>query len=206
MSNGILVGGVLVTGFVVFMTGAVAWRPEYDRPLAESLPVIHTDRRRRRWIHVWMLLAMLITPAGVAGLAVLPGTEAFVLITIMAAVVYGIGSVCWVVSLAFRLTVMPWAAEQAERTDEPPDGFAALDEWATSLFTIHMAASYAAFAALGVAVLVSDTFPLWLGWVGVGWGVAFLSGFVATGSTGPFSPPFWAHSYPLMIGVVLLAT
>jgi len=123
VSNGILVGGVLVTGFVVFMTGAVAWRPEYDRPLAESLTVIHTDHRRRRWIHVWMLLAMLITPAGVAGLAVLPGTDAFVLITIMAAVVYGIGSVCWVVSLAFRLTVMPWAAEQAERTDEPAGRF-----------------------------------------------------------------------------------
>lgn len=201
-----LIGGVLIAGLVVFMTGAVAWRVEYDRPLDESLPLIHTDRRRRAWIHVWMLLAMLITPAGVAGLAVLPGTDLTTLTTVMAAVVYGIGSVCWVVSLAFRLTVVPWAAERAERTSEPPDGFPALDAWSTSLFAIHLAASYAAFAVLGAAILLSNTFPMWLGWTGVGWGVVFLSGFVATGVDGPFSPPFWAHTYPAVVGVVLLAT
>jgi hypothetical protein len=196
----VLAGGVLLAGLVVFLVGAVAWRLAYEQPLPEALRAVHGDRRRRAWIHVWMLGGLFLTSAGIAGFAVVAGgVEA-----VMAAVVYAIGAVCWIVSLAFRLTVVPWAAERTVAEDRPPEGFAALDAWAGSLYVVHMAASYAAFAVLGAAILAGDDLPRWLGWLGVGWGTGFLAGFVATRFAGPFNPPFLAHAYTAVVGVMLL--
>jgi hypothetical protein len=200
-----LVGGTLVAGLVIFLVGAVAWRLAYEQPLRDALRVIHADRRRRAWIHAWMLVALFVTPAGIAGFAAVAGATA-VLPAIMAAQVYGLGAVCWIAALAFRLTVVPWAAGSTVADGEPPDGFVALDSWAGALHAVHMAASYAAFALLGWALLASRGGPRWLGWLGIAWGVTFLGGFVATRFAGPFNPPFWAHAYTGVVGVVLLTS
>ncbi len=199
-----VVGGVLVAGFVVFLIGAVAWRLDYERPAEESLPLIHADRRRRTWIHVWMIAAMFITPAGLVGLALLPDLSDVEEPAAMAAIVYAIGAVCMMVFLGFRLTVVPWAAERTVVDGTPPDGFAVLEAWAGSLYVVHMLASYAVFALLGGTVLASDVLAPWAGWVGLGLGTAFLTGFVATRFAGPFNPPFMAHLYTGLLGVVLL--
>ncbi len=201
-----LVGGILVAGCVVFLVGAVAWRLDYQRPAEESLPLIHADRRRRMWIHVWMLAAMFITPAGLVGLAQLPDLSDVAQPAAMAAIVYTIGAVCMIVSLCFRITVVPWAAERMVADGKPPDGFAPLEAWTGSLYVMHMLASYAAFAALGATVLASDVLAPWSGWVGLGMGTVFLIGFVATRFAGPFNPPFLAHLYTGLLGVVLLVT
>ncbi len=201
-----LVGAALVAGLVLFMVGAVRWRLSYEKPPAESLPFIHRDRARRRWIHVWMLAAMLVTPAAVAGFGTLPATGSGRAFAAMAATGYAIGAAGWVMSLTFRLTVVPWAAERTVSTGSVPDVFPAFDAWAGSLYVLHMAVSYASFALLGAAVLGSDVAPAWIGWLGIGWGIVFLAGFAATRFSGPFNPPFWAHLYPATLGVVLLAT
>lgn len=199
-----LVGAVLLAGLVIFLVGAVRWRMTYERPLAEALRVIAGDRPRRAWIHLWMIVALLVTPAGLGALGLLLADPVARVLAVMASVVYAIGAVCWVVSLAFRLTVVPWAAEQTLGQGEPPTGFAALDAWAGALYTLHMASSYVAFALLGCALLPSGDVPGWLGWLGIGWGIVFLTGFVATRFAGPFNPPFWAHAYTGVVGAVLL--
>jgi hypothetical protein len=204
MQGSALVGGVLVAGLAVFLVGAAAWRLEYQRPLRESLPAIHRDRRRWTWIQVWMVTAMLITPAGLAGLAVVLDEPTSTVLASMAAVVYVSGGVCWIASLAFRLTVVPWAAERAVTVGDVPDGFAAHDRWAGTLYRVHMLTAYVASAVIGIAVLVSDGMPTWLGWTGIGWGVAFAAGLLATRFAGPFNPPFWAHLYTASVGVYLL--
>jgi hypothetical protein len=201
-----LVGIVLVAGLVVFFVGAAGWRAAYDRPLRETLPVIHTDRRRRAWIHVWMIPAMFLTSAGVLGLAGVVADGLAATLVLMAGAAYALGAVCWIASLAFRLTVVPWGAERAVEAGEPPDGFPALDGWAGSLYVVHMASAYVVFAALGAAVLVDDLLPRWVGWTGIVWGLGFLAGFVATRFEGPFNPPIWAHLYTFLIGVMLLAS
>jgi hypothetical protein len=201
-----LVGGVLVAGLVTFLVGAGAWRLDYQRPLEESLPIIHRDRRRWTWIHVWMVTAMPVTFAGLAGLAVILEEPTATVLAAMAAAVYVSGGICWSASLAFRLTVVPWAAERTATLGGVPDGFAAQDRWAGALYCIHMLTAYVASAVLGAAVLVSDALPTWLGWAGVGWGLAFAAGLTATRFAGPFNPPFWAHLYTATLGVVLLTT
>lgn len=187
-----LVGVVLVAGLVIFIIGAARWRLSYEGPAEKSLPLVHADKRRRAWIHVWMLVAAFVTPAGLAGLATLPEAGAF---AAMAAAVYAIGSAVWVLSLTFRLTVVQWAAERTATTGEVPELFPPFDAWAGSLYVFQMVASYVSFALLGGAVLAGDLAPTWVGWLGVGWGVLFLAGFALTRFAGPFSPPFWAHAY-----------
>jgi hypothetical protein len=199
-----LVGGVLAAGLGIFLVGAAAWRLEYQRPLQESLPAIHRDRRRWVWIHVWMVAAMLVTPAGLAGLAVILEQTTATVLAAMAAAAYVSGAIFWIASMAFRLTVVPWAAERTVTVGEVPDGFAAYDGWAGALYCIHMLSAYGASAVLGVALLASDDLPAWLGWAGIGWGLAFAAGLVLTRFAGPFNPPFWAHLYTGTVGVYLL--
>jgi hypothetical protein len=202
----LVVGVTLVVGLVVFLVGAGGWRLGYDRPLAEALPLIHAEPRRRAWIHLWMIPALFITPAGLAGLVTLATGTLAVALTTMAATVYVLGAVCWIASLAFRLTVVPWGAERAVEDGEPPGLFVALDRWAGSLYVVHMASAYVAFALAGAAVLAWGALPGWVGWLGVGGGLGFLAGFVATRFSGPFNPPAWAHTYTALLGVMLLTT
>lgn len=158
MESSALVGGVLASGLLIFLVGAAAWRLDYQRPLPESLPLVHRDRRRWTWIHVWMMTAMVVTPAGLAGLASALNERTAAVLTAMAAAVY----------------------------------------------CVHMLTAYVGSAVLGGAVIFSDALPTWLGWTGVGWGLAFAAGLVATRFAGPFNPPFWAHLYTGTVGVFLL--
>jgi len=203
VDGAVLIGGVLVAGLVLFLVGAVAWRLEYQQPLQEALSAIHRDRGRRAWIHTWMIVALFVTPAGLVGLTLALGEPTATVLAGMATAVYGAGGLCWIVSLAFRLTVVPWAAEQAT-AGQVPEGFAAYDQWAGALYVVHMLTAYVGSAVLGMAVLASDALPAWLGWAGVLWGLAFAVGFVATRFAGPFNPPFLAHLYTGTVGLVLL--
>jgi hypothetical protein len=202
-----IVGAILVAGVVVFTVGAVRWRLDYERPLAESLPLIHAHRRRRAWIQSWMLVAMFVTTAGIAGFAVVvPDAPDSAFAAVMAAFVYALGALCMIVSLTFGLTVVPWAAERTVASGSIPEGFAAYRAWTSWLYVVHMVASYTAFAVLGAAVLASSTMPHWTGWVGLVLGAGCLAGFVATRFAGPFNPPILAHTFTGLLGVVLLVT
>lgn len=199
-----VVGMTLVAGPVIFLIGAGGWRLAYERPLREALMVIHRDRWRRAWIHVWMIVAMLVSAAGVAGFAVVVTEPAAVAVTVMGATLFVVGSVCWIGALTFRLTVVPWAAARTVERREPPDGFAAFDAWAGSLYSVHMASAYAASSVIGAAVLLDGVLPPWVGWTGVVWGSAFLVGFVTRRAPNLFNPPFWAHVYLALVGAMLL--
>jgi hypothetical protein len=204
VDGSVFVGGVLITGLVVFLVGAVFWRLDYQRPLPEALPLIHRDRRRWAWIHTWMIAGLVTTPAGLVGLTLALAEPTDRVLAGMATAVYGVGAVCWIVGLAFRLTVTPWAAEQAVSSGQVHDGFSAYERWAGALYVVHMLTAYVGSALLGIALLASDAFPTWLGWAGIVWGLAFAAGFAATRFAGAFNPPFWAHLYTGGIGLVLL--
>jgi len=200
----VLIGGVLIAGLVVFLVGAVFWRLDYQRALPEALPLIHRDRRRWAWIHTWMIAGLVITPAGLVGLTLSLEEPTATVLAGMATAVYVVGAVCWIVCLAFRLTVTPWAAGQAVISGQVPDGFPAYERWAGALYVVHMLTAYAGSAVLGIALLASDAVPTWLGWAGIVWGLAFAAGFAATRFAGAFNPPFWAHLYTGGVGLGLL--
>ncbi len=151
-----------------------------------------------------MIAGVVITPAGLVGLTLALREPTATVLAGMATAVYAVGAVCWIVCLAFRLTVTPWAAERAVTSGQVPDGFAAYERWAGALYVVHMLTAYVGSAVLGVALLASDAVPTWLGWAGIVWGLAFAAGFAATRFAGAFNPPFWAHLYTGGVGLVLL--
>jgi hypothetical protein len=130
------VGVVLIAGLTLFLVGAARWRLAYEQPSPQVLHTIHVDRRRRAWIHGWMVPGVLVTAGGTAGIA-------------------------------------------------------------------GLAAGPAQPAAFMAAMLCTDGLPIWTGWTGVGVGTLLGAGFAVTRASGPFNPPFWAHSYTGMLGVVL---
>jgi hypothetical protein len=202
----VVVGWILVAGFVTFLTGAAGWRMAYEQPLEESLRVVAGDRRRPAWIHRWMILAMFVTSAGVAGVPLLMRADEFALVVaVTAAVAYGLGAACWIAALVFRLTVVPWAAERTVADGRVPEPFPALDAWAGTLYVVHMASAYASFALLGLAVLAAEVLAPWVGWTGIILGLGSLAGFAATRAAGPFNPPVLAHLYTFILGITVLA-
>jgi hypothetical protein len=85
-------------------------------------------------------------------------------------------------------------------------GFVAWDRWAGTLYRIHMLTSYLTFALLGAAVLADTDLPTAVGWLGLAWGLAFAAGFAVPGRHQVvFYPPFWALTYPAVVGVRLIA-
>ena len=200
-------GLVLVAGLVVFLVGAVRWRPEYQAEAEVALPAVHADPRRWTWIHAWMAAAMFVTPAGLAMAAVVARPDDAAVTAWAAAVVFTVGAVCWLVALTHRLTVLPWAARQFAADGRLPDVYVATEPWASLLYRAHMFSAYATFVVLGAAVVLDDDLPAWLGWLGVGWGCAFGAVLTVGGRIAyAVHPPFWAHTYPAVVGVVLIVT
>jgi hypothetical protein len=112
-----------------------------------------------------------------------------------------------VVSLTYRLTVVPWAAARTVADGRAPDLYLATEPWASLLYRAHMLSAYATFVVLGAAVVLDQGLPAWVGWLGVGWGCAFAA-LLAVGGRIAYvvHPPFWAHTYPAVVGVVLIVT
>ena len=198
-------GWTLVAGFVVFLTGAARWRVAYEGPPEATMPLLHADRRRRAWIHTWMIAGLVVTPAGLAAYAATAEPLAARSAGWAATLVYAIGAACFVVSLAFRLTVVPWAAERVVGGGVLPELYGALDAWAGLLYLVHMFSAYAAFVVLGGAVVADDSLPPWIGWLGVAWGLVSVL-VLAAGRSWRYvvQPPILAHTVTAAVGVALL--
>lgn len=195
-----LVGWLLVAGFVAFMMGAGAWRLEYEQPLEKSLPFMHGDVRRLRWIHWWMVPAVFLTVAGLGGLAWLVADAG----AAVAAAGYALGAAFWVLALLFRLTVGEWAAEQAAATGEIPAMYPSLARWMGLGHGAHMMSAYVTAIPLAVALVGADLIPSWLGWAGGIWGVTLAVAMLIPRVSFIASPPFWAHLFTFAIGLALL--
>lgn len=101
------------------------------------------------------------------------------------------------------LLAAPGAAALTVATGAIPGSYPSLHRLGSALYAGHMLLSYATFMLLGIAVLHTSLTPAWAGWVGVVVGGLGLVGFPLLRG-GPFAPPILAHSYGLLLGIVLL--
>ena len=198
------IGAVLLAGLLTFLTGAVFWKPAlYQQALPQALAAMAKDAPRLRWIQSWMFVGVVTTTVGVSLLAHRIDLDGERVWSTVGAACFALGAPLMLVALAFGLAVRPWAAEETVATGEVPRGYEAFDRFAGLLMAGHMVTEYASWAFLGAALLQTGTVPAWLGWSGVGAGSLFAVGFV-TLRGGPFAPPFLAHVYPAVVGIVLL--
>jgi hypothetical protein len=195
---------MLIAGFLLFGVGAVFWKPAvYQQELPLALPEMAIDRERLRWIYTWMSVGVTVTALGIALLAVQMVIRDEVILSILAAGLFGLGAAAWIIALLFRVTVGLWAAEETSNAGSVPLAFEAWSAWADSAYRYHMATAYVSWALIGGGLLVTGLTPAWLGWAGVALGAIMSIGLVALRG-GPFSPPILAHVYPAAVGIALL--
>ena len=200
MSDQDWIGWLLVSGLVAFTVGAARWRRQYEQPLEIALPLKASDKRRLRWIHLWMMVGIALTTVGLAATAIFIGSPW----SAVAAVLYAMGATAFLISITFRLTVEEWAAVETVTTGEVPSVYLPLSAWSGGLYGLHMVTAYLSAIPLAVVILVDDIGPVWLGWGGVVWGTACAVGFVLTRGSGFFSPPILAHVFTAALGLALV--
>lgn len=185
---------------MTFTIGAVRWRLEYEQPLEKSLPLKASDRGRLRWIEYWMMVGVVLTPAGLAATAMAIASP----LAAGAAALYAMGATGWLIAITFRLTVEEWAAAETVATGVVPSSYPPLAAWSGGLHGLHMVTAYLSAIPLAWVLVTDGLVPAWLGWAGGVWGAAFAAGFILTRGRGFFSPPILAHLFTGAFGLALL--
>ena len=195
---------LLIAAFVVFLTGAAFWLVgEFEHPLASRLRAVAMRHRRWMWIHAWMFAGTLLSIVATTSLVALLRAGGGGWLATTALVLFVTGCLAFLAALIVGLSVTPAAAPATAQTGVVPTSCLSTHTFASRLHIGFMMLSYATFVLLGLAVLGSSLVPVWVGWVGVAAGASGLVGFPLLRG-GPFAPPIIAHSFGMLVGVVML--
>ncbi len=169
-----ITGMLLILGSLITPTGASLYMVVKDpkgpmifgQPPREWLRLVGEHQAAWRWATIFFLAGSIISLVGLLGLTGLllhagdPGLAA------VGFLLFLLGNVFWIIILAARLTVDPWAAKELARMDVIPESYTALSSWMGALFTLYTIPAFAGLACYGGAMLVSSgVLPLWLGWL-----------------------------------------
>lgn len=202
------VTGAILTLNILFLPGVALYMLVKDKkgpmifgqPPHEWLRLVHEHPRSWRWATLSFLGGILVILFGLVLLAGLlrdardPGFAAVGLAA------FAVGAVLWVVYLAARLTIDPWAGKELAATGAIPEAYTPLSRWNGALFTIFSFLAFGGMLLFGVAMLATPLLPAWLGWATVIYSLAGLALHTITGD----SLPAMHHVMPLVIGLVLL--
>lgn len=206
-SNGLFsVAIIMLLGFVFFLTGAIFWKPKvYEQPFATSLPAMHKDKKRMRWIYYWMIAGIATSACGWLTFILFFWKENDHVFSPSAGLLFVLGAALMMVSIGFRLTVQEDAAKETEISGNIPSHYSSFQNWAGLLYSLHMVFSFISWTLIGVSILLTKTLPVSLGWAGVIGGIICSLGFI-TFRNGPFAPPILAHLYSAVIAVIIISS
>jgi hypothetical protein len=192
----LVLGGASLSGTIRDEQGSFI----FGLPPREWLRLVFAHPHLWQWGTILFISGVVVTILGLAMLTTLlsdAGDRAFSPLGLIA---FLFGAVLWVISLAFRLSIDPWAAQEAAKTAAIPEFYVPLTRWAGVLFVIYTVLAFSALAAYGGAVLSTPVLPHWVGWLALVYGLAGLG---LVGVSGD-APPFLHHLMPLLIGILLL--
>ena len=202
------VAGILLILPIIFAPGVALYMRVKDKggpiifgqPPREWLRLVHEHPRAWFWATVSFMAAILIITGGLvllAGQLRRAGDPGFADMGLLA---FAIGAVLWVVHLAARLSVDPWAGNELAAKGSVPEVFTALSRWNWALYIIFMVLAFDGMLLFGGAILVTGLLPPWLGWATIAYSAAGL-GILAAARD---ALPIMHHLMPLVIGITLL--
>lgn len=201
-------GVLLIVGSILFLSGAGSYAFVRDKggpmifgqPPREWLRLVFEHQALWRQATILFITGVIVTLLGLTLLGSLfrgAGDPAFSQVGLLAFV---FGAIMWVINLAARLTLDPWAAKAMVATGEIPEAYKPITAWTGALFVIFTILTFAALAIYGGAVLVTGLLPGWAGWLAIVYGLAGLLLLVVTRD----APPFLHYLMPILIGALLL--
>jgi hypothetical protein len=194
-SSGIRLSGVLlIFGAVFVWLGAVSFP-------GMGLEQIAARRAGHLFTVGGFLAGSLVSLAGFAALRSQLRERGDALFSELGLLALTIGTVCWVLHLGFRATVMVAVAQEFAAT--PPSWYQPLRLWSGAMYAAYMFLAYLSIAAYGTALRKA-------GWAGKGWGRAFVVfgllaavSFVSGGLLGT-ALPLMVQFMPYAMGMILL--
>ncbi|HEY7339475.1 MAG TPA: hypothetical protein VH591_01220 [Ktedonobacterales bacterium] len=172
----------------------------FGQPPHEWLRLVHEHPRPWFWATVSFIGAILVTLFGLgllAGLLRVAGDPGFSDVGLLA---FAVGAVLWVIHLAERLTVHPWAGKELAMKGAIPEVYTALSTWTWAMFVIFTILAFGGMMAFGGAILATNLLPHWLGWTTI---IYSAVGLVILAITRD-ALPIMHHLMPFVIGIVLL--
>ena len=202
-----------VTGMVLVLSGLLAldiWPYMlvkdkhgpiiFGQPPHEWLRLVHEHPRPWFWATSSFIGAILVTLFGLGLLASLlriTGDPGFSDVGLLS---FAVGAVLWVIHLAERLTVHPWAGKELAAKGVIPEIYTALSTWTWAMFVIFTILAFGGIMAFGGAILATNLLPHWLGWAAIIYSAAGLVILAITRD----ALPIMHHLMPLVFGIVLL--
>ncbi len=203
-----MAGALLILGSVIVLSSAALYMFVRD----ESTPIIF-GQPPRVWLRLvgkhpslwfWATLSLIagpiVTLMGFGLLSALlhgAGDPGYAQLGLLA---LAFGAVLWVINLAARLSIDPWAAKLLAETGAIPESYTAISLWTGVLFAIYTVLTFAALALYGGAILATPSLPHWVGWASILYGLAGLVYFAVMRD----APPFLHYLMPVLLGVLLL--
>ena len=158
---------VLILGTLLFGSGAGLYLPIKDEkgsfifgpPPREWLRLVFDHPGLRQGSTILLISGVVVTILGLAMFTSLLGDAGDRNFLQLGLIAFAFGAVLWVISLAFRLSIDLWAAQEMARTAAMPDYYVPLTRWTGVLFVIYTVLAFSALAAYGGAVLSTGVLP-----------------------------------------------
>ena len=148
-------GIALMLGSLLFLGGAgMTPRDEqgtfiYSLPQRAQLLLIAKHTRLWKWSASFCISGVVVTLLGLALLASLLREAGDRLFSLPGLIAFGFGAVLWVIHLASRPSIDPWAAQETANTGLIPDVYEPITRWRWMLFVLYTVLAFSALAAYG---------------------------------------------------------
>ena len=201
-------GVTLIVGCALLLAGATLYTfvrdPDgpviFGQPTREWLRLVHEHETYWRAATLLFICGVVMTTASLVLFTQLlraAGDPGFSQVALFA---FAFGAMPWVINLAARLTVDPWAGNALATTGSVPEAYAPISLWTGALFIIYTILSFVGLMLYGGAILSTHMLPQWSGWLAIVYGAAGLGIFAIAHD----APPFMHYLTPIVFGVLLL--
>jgi hypothetical protein len=182
---------LLIFGAAAVWLGAVSF-------VGMGLPGVAAHRADHLFTVGGFLVGGLLSLTGFVALRVVLRERGDALLSQLGLIALLIATVCWIVHLAFRATVMVAVAQDSAAA--PPDWYQPLRLWAGAMYAGYMFLAYLSIAAYGAAMGKTGWAGKRWSWGFIGYGLIAAAGFVRGG----FDAPLLVQFMPYAMGMILL--
>lgn len=196
---------LLLGGGILFWIGA--FTPPYKQwstaDIKEYLTIIHDHKINWYVIHGFFMAGVIITVFGIYLLSqVLLSDGKNHVLPIISLAAISLGSVFWLLNIAFRLTVTFWAADSLTVSGTVHTTFQTWMDWSNLIFAIYMVLAYLAIGCIGIVIKDITWIPAWTGWFCLIFGFAGAIGYLIRFVF--FEPPLMIHLPFIILGIMIL--